>query len=393
MNILSNIPRPNFSSPLARRMLLMLAIMGSIFLLLCGYIWLRSVMIKRYLAASDNPVQTVSVSTAVVTEWKPRIKAIGTLKAANGADLALETSGIVEKLYFKSGEDVAIGQVLLELNKGMDLAQLESFNAAVELAEQTYRRDAAQLKLHAVSQATVDSDLSNLKKSRAQVSQQEAILSQKILRAPFAGRLGISKVDLGQYLGQGSIIVTLQQLDPIYIDFVVPQKVVSRVKSGQEIEIQVDAFPSKSFKGVITAISSKVDTSSRNIEVRASVANPERNLLPGMFAQIEIEAGSSERFVTLPQTAIVYEPYGNSVYIIEKDSADKKTSQSTGFTARQSFVQLGNVRGDQVAVHKGVSPGVLVVVAGQLKLRNGTAVKIENKIQLPNDPTPTLHDK
>ncbi|MGD9658356.1 MAG: efflux RND transporter periplasmic adaptor subunit, partial [Methylocystis sp.] len=300
-------------------MMIMLACVALLFGGLYGFVSFRSMMIGRFLASTANPPQTVSVTTAAYREWRPKLSAIGTFRAVNGADLALETSGIVEKIHFQSGQDVKAGKILLELRKDTDNARLESLKAAAELNTINLRRDQAQLKIRAVSQATVDTDVANLRSANAQVVQQEAVIAQKTLLAPFAGRLGIRQIDLGQYISAGAVIVTLQALDPIFLDFVLPQQDLNGVSVGQAIAATVDAFPGQTFKGKIDAISSKVDLASRNVQIRARLANAERKLRPGMFASVDIATGKPQRLITLPQTAIVYAPFGNSVFLAQKD--------------------------------------------------------------------------
>lgn len=378
--------------PMFKPMAIMLAIVGTVFAGLYFFVGFRSSMIKQMLAAMANPPQTVSVTTAAVQEWRQKLTAVGTFRAVNGADLALEASGVVEKIHFQSGESVAAGQLLLELRKDTDVARLDALKAAAELGAINLRRDQAQLKIHAASQATVDTDVANLKSATAEVAQQEAVIAQKTLRAPFAGRLGIRSVDLGQYIGAGAVIVTLQALDPIYLDFFLPQQALNGVEVGQTIAATVDTFPGQSFTGRIAAINSKVDQSSRNVQVRASLPNADHKLRPGMFASVEIAIGEPERLVTLPQTAIVYAPYGNSVFLAQK--GDGKTApQGAGLVARQSFVRLGATRGDQIAVMEGLPEGAAVVTAGQIKLRNGTPLKIDNSVEPPADPNPSPVDQ
>jgi membrane fusion protein (multidrug efflux system) len=381
--------------PSLKPMLIMLAIVSVVFAGLYGFVAFRSMMIAQFLASMSNPPQTVSVTTAKLEEWRPTLSAIGTFRAVSGADLALEASGVVEKILFQSGEDVAAGQVLLELRKDTDRSRLESLKATAELNEINLRRDQAQLKLKAVSQATVDSDLANLKSAKAEVAQQEAVIAQKTLRAPFAGRLGIRSVDLGQYLGAGTVIVTLQALDPLYLDFVLPQQTLNGLEVGQSVSAAVDAFPGQSFVGKITAINAKVDLASRNVQVRATFANADRKLRPGMFASIEVATGKSERLVTLPQTAIVHAPYGASVFLAQKGApaGDAANPGDGDLVARQTFVQLGATRGDQVAVVNGLQPGAVVVTAGQMKLRNGAPLKIDKNPQPPVDPNPKPVDR
>ncbi len=376
---------------MSKRMAIMLAIVGGFFVTLFGYVWWRGEMIQASQRAFTNPPQTVSTIKAIVSDWRPSIQAIGTFRAINGADLSLEHAGIVEKIYFQSGEEAKLGQILLELRKETDHPRLESLKAAAELADQIYKRDLAQLKLHVVSQSTIETDLANLKGARAQVAQQEEFIDQKTLRAPFSGRLGLRHVDLGQHLQAGAPIVTLQELDPIFVDFMIPQRYVSRLSVGQEIKAKVDAFPGAVFSGAIAAINPKVDPLSRNIELRASLKNPDHKLMPGMFARLEINAGKNERLVTLPQAAIVYGSYGNSVFVVLKEGeagAHQQPPSPTGLFARQSFVQLGETRGDQVAVVKGVPEGAIVVTAGQIKLRNGSPVTIDNRLVPTNDANP-----
>jgi membrane fusion protein, multidrug efflux system len=375
--------KATLQNPLGRHfkpMMIMLACVGVVFGGLYFFVSFRSAMIKQYLASLANPPQTVAVTTAAYQEWKPKLGAIGAFRAVNGADLALEASGVVETILFQSGEDIVAGQPLLELRKDTDNAKLESLKATAELNAINLRRDQSQFKIHAASQATVDTDLANLKSANAEVAQQEAVIAQKTLRAPFAGRLGIRAVDLGQYIGAGTVIVTLQALDPIYLDFVLPQQALNGVAVGQTITATVDAFPDESFTGEIAAISSKVDPASRNVQMRASLANPDRKLRPGMFALIEVATGKPERFITLPQTAIVYAPYGDSVFLAQKGDAsgDGKTPPGAALVARQAFVRLGERRGDQVAVIAGLAEGATVVTAGQIKLRNGAPLKISD---------------
>jgi membrane fusion protein (multidrug efflux system) len=298
----------------------------------------------------------------------------------------------VEKIHFQSGEDIEAGKILVELRKDTDNARLESLKATAELNAINLRRDQAQLKIKAVSQATVDTDVANLRSANAQVVQQEAVIAQKTLVAPFAGRLGIRQIDIGQYIGAGTVIVTLQALDPIFLDFVLPQQALHGVTVGQTISATVDAFPGQSFKGKIDAISSKVDLASRNVQIRASLANADRKLRPGMFASVEIATGKPQRLITLPQTAIVYAPFGNSVFLAQngEERAGKKEPPGSGLVAHQAFVQLGETRGDEVAVLEGVSEGATVVTAGQVKLRNGSPLAISETPQPPvnADPKP-----
>jgi membrane fusion protein, multidrug efflux system len=280
---------------------------------------------------------------------------------------------------------------LLQLRAEDDIARLHSLEANAQLAQITYDRDRKLVNTQVVSQATLDSDAARLKDAKAQVTGQQAVINKKFIRAPFAGHLGIRAVDIGQYLGAGTTIVTLQALDPIYLDFYLPQQALDRIKVGQAVTVKVDTYPDQSFTGEISAINPKVDTSSRNVQVRATLPNADRKLLPGMFATVDIATSARQRYITLPQTAIAYNPYGSTVYLVDEKGKDAKGQPQ--LVARQTFVTTGATRGDQVAVLSGVKEGETVVTAGQIKLHNGTPLLINNTIQPTDDAHPRPVDQ
>jgi membrane fusion protein (multidrug efflux system) len=374
-----------------KRMVIMLVAVAIVFGGIFGFQLFKAAMIKKFITALGNPPQTVSVTRAGHSEWQTRIEAVGSLRAVKGADLSLELSGVVESISFNSGDDVAEGAQLLKLRTADDVARLESLQAIAALNEITSERDQKQFKMQAVSQATLDTDAANLKNARAQVVQQQAMIDKKILRAPFAGHLGIRAVDLGQYLSPGTVIVTLQALDPIYVDFFVPQQAIDQLRLEQTVTVHVDAFKSEVFTGKISAINPKVDTGSRNVQVRATLQNADRKLLPGMYATVEITTGSPGNYVTLPQTAITYNPYGDTVYVVDNKGTDAEGKPQ--LTARQTFITIGPTRGDQVAVLKGVEDGDTVVTAGQIKLHNGSVVLIDNSVTPTADAAPVPVDR
>jgi len=353
-----------------------------------GFQMFKAAMIKKFMSQMAQPPQTVTAGKASFSAWQPKIAAVGTLRAVKGADLSLEVAGVVDQIAFSSGDDVEAGVLLLKLRSDDDLAKLQSLQATAELNEITYERDQKQFKLQAVSQATIDTDAANLKNAKAQVAQQQAILDKKTLRAPFAGHLGIRAVDLGQYLGAGTVIVTLQALDPIFMDFFVPQQAVDQVKIGEQIAVKVDAYKDQTFAGEISAINPKVDASSRNVQVRATLKNADHRLLPGMYATVEIPTGAPENLITLPQTAISFSPYGDTVYIVDDKGAGADGKPQ--LVARQSFITTGATRGDQVAVLKGIGEGDLIVTSGQLKLHNGSSVLIDNTVAPTADAAPSV---
>jgi membrane fusion protein, multidrug efflux system len=376
-------------APGRRRMAVALILMVLLVALVVGGVfgWQAFVgsFFKKFMEQAAAAPQTVSTVTAARTSWQAQVHAIGSLRAVRGADLSAQASGVVDAIAFDSGNDVPAGKVLLKLRPNDDFAKLDQLEAAAELAGQTLKRDQEQFTAQAVSQAVIDTDVSTLKAARAQVIAQRALIDEKIVKAPFAGRLGIRQVDLGQYLAAGTTIVTLQALDPILIDFYVPQQALRDVRPGQAVSASVDTFPGVAFPGVIESINSKVDSASRNVQIRASFANADHRLVPGMFASVSIDAGSATNEITLPQTAITYNPYGNTVFVVEHGTSGGKPRD----TVQQRFVKLGATRGDQVAVLSGIAPGDVVVSAGQMKLRNGTAIAVNNAVQPTDEPTPT----
>ena len=376
---------------MTKRMLIMLLIVGVFFGAILGWqLVFKPAMIKKFMSAGGIPPQTVSTAKAGISDWQSEYQAVGTLRALRGADIAPELAGIITAIHFDSGEEVQAGTPLVQLNAESDVARLQSLAAAADLAEVNYERDKKQLEFQGVSQALVDTDAANLKSAKAQVAEQRALVDKKLVRAPFAGRLGIRAVDLGQFVNPGTKLVTLQALDPILVDFYIPQKFLGKVARGQKVAMNTDAFPGQSFAGEITSIEPKADPATRNVQVRAAVHNPKRMLLPGMFATVSITSGVPQRYVTLPQTAVSYNPYGDTVFVLEERKAeDGKTS----LVAQQKFVTTGDTRGDQVAILTGIKEGDTVVTAGQLKLRTGTPVTVNNAIQPSNDPAPRPKDE
>jgi len=377
--------------PAIKRMVIMLLATGLVLAAIFGFEAFRTTMIKRYMASVSNPPQTVSAAVAKTAPWQPQLEAVGSFRAVNGADLSLEVAGIVDQIFFNSGDDVAAGTLLLQLRAGDDIAKLHSLEATADLAATTYARDQKQFKIQAVSQAGLDIDAANLKNAQAQVDEQKAVVEKKFIRAPFAGHLGIRQVDIGQYLNAGTAIVTLQALDPIYVDFTLPQQAPEQIAVGQSLIAKIDTYPGKTFTGKIMAINPKVDTDTRNIQVRATLANPDHTLLPGMYATVDIAVGSPQDYVTLPQTAITYNPYGNTVYIVDDRGPDAQGKPL--LVARQSFVSTGQTRGDQVAVTSGVKDGETVVTSGQIKLRNGSHLIVNNSVTPADDANPHPADQ
>lgn len=329
---------------------------------------------------------TVSTVTVAAENWQPQTDVVGTLTPVKGADLAFETAGVVSEIAFESGQDVKEGAVLVRLRAQDEISKLDSLKASAQEASLAWQRSQKLYAKEAVSQAQLQTDEATYKSAQAEVAQQEALVAKKIVHAPFNGRLGISLVNVGQYVNAGTAVVTLQSLDPIFLDFYIPQQLLGAMKTGQDVVVSVDAFPGKTFTGTLVAIDPKVDDETRNVKIRASLPNPEGELLPGMYANAQINEGEPESYITIPQTAITFNPYGNSVYVVEEqtDKDDKKQYKVT-----QRFVTTGETRGDQIAVTDGLKAGDTIVSAGQNKLQNGMTVTINNTIVPTNDPNPT----
>ena len=370
-----------------KRMLIMLVLVGA---LAGGLYWFQNFktkMIAKALSDYAAAPQTVSATEAGYQEWQPRLRAIGTLRASQGVDVTPSVPGVVEEISFESGQDVEAGALLVRLALNDSTSRLKQLEAAAELANSNYQRNLRQFREKIVSQASLDADASNVKSAQAEVAAQQALIDQKTVRAPFAGRLGIRQVDKGQYLNPGTAIVSLQAIDPMFVDFLLPQQALGEIAVGQPVKVAVDAFSDQTFSGKIVAINARVDTATRNIQVRASLSNPGRKLLPGMYATVDIATGAPKRLLTLPVTAITYNAYGNTVFVVEdgKDAEGKPVKK-----VKQTFVKTGETRGDQVAVLDGVEEKQTIVTAGQLKLTNGTAVVVDNTVQPPSRAVPVL---
>jgi membrane fusion protein (multidrug efflux system) len=302
----------------------MIIMIGCVLLLVAVLALGKFLQIRALIASVPKPgPQTVSTVEVQKLQWQSQFTAVGTLNPVRGADLSTEVAGLVRKVHFKSGQDVKAGALLVELNADSDIALLHSAEAAAAQAATVLKRDQAQLAIQAVAQAQIDADINDLKAKRAQVEQQAAVVAKKSIRAPFAGRLGISGLNPGQYVNAGDKLVTLQTLDPIYVDFSLPQQQLAGLEVGQVVNLAVDTFPGQAFSGKINAISPKVDSATRNVQVEATMANPKQVLLPGMFANVKIDIGGTQERLTLPSTAVTYNPYGSTVYVVKQAEAPK----------------------------------------------------------------------
>ena len=373
--------------PLPRRMTIMLCGVFLLLGLIFGFNQLKTFMIKHFISGMGLPPATVSTMAIAATEWQPKLSSVGNVRAFRGVELSTEVAGLVASVPIKSGQDVKEGELLIKLNDTSDVAQLNSLKALADLAKVINERDRQQLAIQAISKNVFDTSAADAKSKQAQVEQQTALVAKKNLKAPFSGRVGIISINPGQYVNSGDKLLTLQTLDPIFVDFNLPQNNAEQIQVGQVVEVTTDAFKDASFTGKITAVSPKVDTNTRNIQVEAQLANPDKKILPGMFANVNIKLGDQIKLLTLPQTAVTYNPYGSTVFLA-KPSGKKDKQGKEILEAQQVFVTTGATRGDQVAILKGIEEGATVVTSGQLKLKNGTPLIINNKVEPANSPNP-----
>jgi len=374
-------------TPLRRRMTVMLCGVFLLLGLIFGFNQLKAFMIKYFISNMGLPPATVSTLAVTSTLWQPKLSSVGNVRAYRGVELSTEIGGLVQAVPIKSGMDVKEGELLIKLNDASDVAQLSSLKALADLAKVINERDRQQLEIQAISKNVFDTSKADAASKQAQVEQQTALVAKKNLKAPFTGRVGIVMINPGQFVNPGDKLITLQTLDPIFVDFNLPQSNAAQIQVGQEIVVTTDAFKDASFTGKVTAVSPKIDANTRNIQVEAQLANPDKKILPGMFANVNLKLGDEVKLLTLPQTAVTYNPYGSTVFIA-KPTGKKDKQGKPALEAQQVFVTTGPTRGDQVAILKGIEEGATVVTSGQLKLKNGTPLIVNNKVQPSNSPNP-----
>ena len=372
-----------------KRMILMLLVMLVIIGALGFFKYQQIQTAMAQGAAFQPPPEAVTTIVARQEEWPATLGAIGTMAAVQGVTVSADLPGIVDKLSFDSGRAVRRGDILAELDTRQERAQLAAIEAQRDLARLNYERMKGLLSDRVVSQAEFDRAVAEQRQTDAQVGEIRAAIDRKTIRAPFSGLLGIRQVNLGQYLAAGDPLVPLQSLHPIYVNFGVPQQDTARVNVGGTVRITADELSGTSFAGRVTAVDSVVNQATRNVQVQATVPNPDGKLRPGMFVQAAIVTGATHSYVSVPASAIGYAPFGDSVYVL----ADLKGPDGKAYRGvRQQFVKTGPPRGDRVAVVSGISAGDEVVTSGVFKLRNGAAVNVNNRVQPANNLSPKLGD-
>ena len=372
-----------------KRMFFMLAV---VLVMVAGLGFVKYRQIQTAIAQGSSfapPPDAVTTVVARSETWPSTLNVIGTTAAIQGVTVSADLPGAVDKIHFESGQAVQAGDVLVELDTRQERAQMAAAESDRDLARINYQRDQELVKEGVVPKTQFDNSFAQQKSTEAKVGEIKAMIDRKTIKAPFTGILGIRQINLGQYLAAGQSIVSLQALNPIYVNFGVPQQQSSLVKIGRTLQLTSDDVPGVEFAGRVTALDSVVNEATRNIQVQATLPNPGGKLRPGMFVQVELRMGASRNVISLPASAINYAPYGDSVFVVA-DLKDPKGKSYRG--VRQQFVKVEGSRGDQVAVVSGLNAGDEVVSSGVFKLRNGAAVQVNNKVQPPNNPKPKPED-
>jgi len=374
---------------MAKRMILML---GVVLLLVggLGFVKYRQIQAASQGGSFQPPPTAVTTIVAQREMWPSTLNIIGTTAAIQGVTVGADLPGTVAKINFESGKSVHAGDVLVELDTRQERAQLAAAEADRDLARITYGRQQQLVNQGVVARTEYDNAEAQQKSTDAKVGEIRATIERKTVHAPFSGILGIRQINLGQDLAAGQAIVSLQTLNPIYVNFGVPQQESNKVQIGRTLRITSDNLPGVQFAGRVTAVDSVINEATRNIQIQATLSNPQGKLRPGMFVQVDVGIGASRQVVTLPASAINYAPYGDSVFVVTdlQDPQSKKTYRGV----RQQFVKVEGSRGDQVAIISGLNAGDEVVSSGVFKLRNGAPVQVNNKVQPPNNPKPKPED-
>jgi len=369
---------PEIASVKATRKIVIKAVLAvvGLFLILAGIKVLQ--IVKMVSSKPPMPVETVTSALVKEEDWAPVLSSVGSVSAVQGAIVSAELGGTVSEVGFESGAVAKKGDVLLRLDTSSEQAQLRTAEADLELARADLERSRGLAARKVISKAEIDGTESKFKQKEGTVDNMRAMIAKKEVRAPFDGQLGIRQVNVGQMINPGQLVVPLQALDPVYVDFALPQQHLAKLSPGLEARVRTDAVSGREFVGKLTAINPNVDPITRNVQVQATLENPDHALRPGMFAKVEVVLPEKHKALVIPGSAISYAPYGDSVFVIEKKKDPKSGKESQ--TIRQQFVRVGEARGDFVSINNGLKAGETVVGTGVFKLRNGMAVTINNDL-------------
>lgn len=368
------------SGYMAKRMIIVIIALVVVFGLIFGFdIW-RAHFIKMKKATFQPPPTSVSTETVSTSTWHPTLIGTGSLTAINGVNVSSEVSGMVIALHFKSGELVQKGQSLVQLDNSTDVQQLKSNQAELNLDKVDFERKEKLVKSGAISASDYDQALAKLKQSRSNVNSSLVAIAQKNVRAPFSGKIGIREVNLGQYVKPGDSLVSLQSLNPLFVDFTLPEQNLTSLYLGQSFSIAVDAYPGKKFYGKVTAINALVTEASRSIDVQGTIPNPDYKLYPGSFADVTVYLPEKKKVLTVVQTAVTYSLFGDTAFVVEQKGKDKDGKPI--LTLSQRYVKIGDMKGNLIAIKEGLKAGEVVVTSGQNRLQNGMRVFINNSVKL-----------
>ena len=381
---------------MTKRMILMLLGCTVVFGGLFGMQYMGSKGMNAYFDAMPVPAATISSAVATAQKWDNRIEAVGTLVPVQGTNVTTEAAGIVETIRFESGQRVSAGTVLATIDATNERADLMRFEAQAEIAEINRARREKMLALKAVAQSDYDSAVAEAKAAQAAVNAQRAKIAQKEIRAPFNGVLGLRQINVGQYLAPGTPVVSLQTLDPINLDFGLPEQVLPYIQPGLRIEVEVEAYAGQKFAGEVIAVEPQIDVANRVFRSRARLKNPDLKLRSGLFAKVSLILPGEADVIAIPRTAISYNPYGNSVFVVTaaeaKPAAEGAPAEAPGQVVKSRFIKTGRARGDYVEVLEGLKPGEEVATTGLLKLRNDQPVVINNTVQPDTQLNPSVSD-
>jgi membrane fusion protein, multidrug efflux system len=355
-------------------LLILLVVAGAV-------VGVKALQIGKLIASGNEgggpPPESVSTSSVTKEKWDRSVESVGSLRAVQGADLSTEESGVIAKILFENGAEVKEGDLLVELDTDTEQANLRSAEAEQDLARTVYERTRRLRANNTVPQSDLDAAESQLRKMTALVEQLKATIRKKQINAPFSGRLGIREVNLGQFVNNGDKIVSLQSLDPIFVDFLLPQQLIAALQPGQQLRVITDVYPGETFEGTLTAVNTEIDPVTRNIRLQGTLPNAEGRLRPGMFGRVLLNLGEAEEVTAIPATAVVAATYGDSVFVVGEETGEDGTSR---LVAQQRFIRTGRALGDFIAVTEGLQPGETVVSAGAFKLRNGSPVTVNNEL-------------
>jgi len=365
---------------MAKRILIVVIALLVLFGLVFGFHVMRSLLVSRYVHQLLGQPVTISTAKAQAQQWNPYLRAVGSFAAVNGVDVNSQVAGQVVKISFQSGQDAKQGDLLVQLDDSLDQQNLKSQQAQLTFAQGDYNRKKTLAQEKVIAQTDLDQAYKTLVQAQAAVAQAQLNIAFKHIRAPFSGRLGISQVNLGQYISPGQALVSIQQMDPLYVDFSLPEQQLQYLYQDQPVELTVEAFPNRKFTGKVTALNAKSDPNTHTISVRATVPNPKTELFPGIFAEVNVILPAVKSVVTIPQTAIAYSLHGDSVFVVVNKGKDEKGKPI--LVAEQRFVTLGEQQGNVVAILSGLQAGEQVVNSGQIKLQPGARVNVDNSVKL-----------